>query len=110
MIYATLEAIEIFDFKEHDNTKLAADYRKQLKLYAIASIRALGLNPKKATVHHLDEGTRSEVDIGPKEFKKTEDSISSDINAIVHRTFPKFASEIKCNACDWRHFCTKRKS
>ncbi|MHA1435654.1 MAG: 3'-5' exonuclease, partial [Candidatus Heimdallarchaeota archaeon] len=104
-----LEAIEIVDFKEHDNTELATDYRKQLKLYAIASIRALGLNPEKATVHHLDEGTRSEVDIGPKELKKTEDSISSDINAIVHRTFPKFASEIKCNACDWKFFCTKNK-
>jgi len=33
-------------------------------------------------------------------MKKTEDSIRGDINSIVQRTFPKFAGENKCNACD----------
>ncbi len=36
-----LEALKIVDFKEHDNTELATDYVKQLRLYAIASIRAI---------------------------------------------------------------------
>jgi len=102
-----LEAIEIVDFKEHDNAELATDYRKQLKLYAVASIRALGLNPKIATVHHLDEGTRSEVDIGSSELQKTEKNIKSTVSEIMRRHFPKSPDNYKCKSCDWKYFCTK---
>jgi len=103
-----LEAIEIVDFKEHDNTEFTTDYRKQLRLYAIASMRALGLNPKRATVHHLDEGTRSEVDISKKVLTAVEKNISNSIQSIMKRVFPKHPTKRKCEFCDWRHFCTKK--
>ncbi len=102
-----LEALEIVDFKEHDNTELATDYVKQLRLYAIASIRALGFHPKQATVHHLDEGTRSEVDISQDILDDVEDEISETVIKIMNRKFSKYPSKKKCSACDWRFFCTK---
>jgi len=103
-----IESIEIVDFKEHDDNELATDYEKQLKLYAIASLRALGLNPKKATVHHLDEGTTSEVDISQKELEKVEKEVKNQVEAIMNRKFPKKPSKDKCKACDWNYICTKK--
>lgn len=103
-----MEAIEIVDFKEHDNTELATDYVKQLRLYAIASIRSLGFHPKQATVHHLDEGTRSEVDISDKVLQEVEITVQDTIENIVSREFPKTSSKKKCLACDWKDFCTKK--
>jgi len=104
-----VEAIEIVDFKEHDKSELSTDYEKQLRLYAIASIRALGINPQQATVHHLDEGTRSEVNIGPEILTEVEEEISENILRIMSRKFPKYPSKTNCLACDWRYFCTKNK-
>ena len=102
-----IEGIEIVDFKERDDSELATDYEKQLKLYAIASLRALGLNPKKATVHHLDEGTTSDVDISLEELKKVEGNVEGEIRDIINRKFPKSAESKKCKDCDWKYICTK---
>ena len=105
-----LEAIEIVDFKEHDDSEMATDYEKQLKLYAIASLRALGLNPKKATVHHLDEGTASEVDISEKELRRVEEGVKKEVEEIMQRRFPKRPERKKCKVCDWRYICTKEEA
>ncbi|MEM2145371.1 MAG: ATP-dependent DNA helicase [Candidatus Jordarchaeaceae archaeon] len=102
-----IEGIEIVDFKEHDDNELATDYKKQLKLYAIASLKALGLNPKKATVHHLDQGNTSEVDISPKELEKVEKEVKKQVEDIMNRKFPKNPNKEKCKKCDWTHICTK---
>ncbi|MHA1364072.1 MAG: RecB family exonuclease [Candidatus Freyarchaeota archaeon] len=102
-----LESIEIVDFKEHDDNELATDYKKQLKLYAIASLKALGLNPKKATVHHLDQGNTSEVDISPKELETVEKQVKKQVQDIMNRKFPKNPNKEKCQTCDWTHICTK---
>jgi len=105
-----LEAIEIADFKEHDDSEMATDYEKQLKLYAIASLRALGLNPKKATVHHLDEGTTSEVDISEKELRRVEEGVKKEVEDIMNRRFPKRPERKKCKACNWKYICTKEEA
>ncbi|MGQ9723216.1 MAG: ATP-dependent helicase, partial [Candidatus Jordarchaeum sp.] len=83
-----IESIEIVDFKEHDDNELATDYEKQLKLYAIASLKALNLNPKKATVYHLDEGNTSQVDISQKELEKVEKEVKKQVENIMNRKFP----------------------
>ncbi|MEA2071705.1 MAG: ATP-dependent DNA helicase [Asgard group archaeon] len=103
-----LEAIEIVDFKEHNNAEIATDYKKQLRLYAIASKRALGIDTKKATVHHLDEGTREEVDIGEKVLWEVKENTKDTITKIVNRKFPKHPSDKRCEFCDWKHFCSKK--
>ncbi|MFW9924389.1 MAG: 3'-5' exonuclease, partial [Candidatus Thorarchaeota archaeon] len=103
-----LEAIEIVDFKEHESSELSTDYIKQLRLYAIASIRSLGFHPQQAAVHHLDEGTRSMVDISQDALVKMEDTIKETVDSIISREFPKLPAHKKCLACDWRYFCTKK--
>jgi DNA helicase-2/ATP-dependent DNA helicase PcrA len=103
-----LEALEIVDFKEHDNTELSTDYVKQLRLYAIASIKSLGFRPKKATVHHLDEGTVSEVDITETALMKVEENVKETIDNIMTRVFPRKAKKNKCKECDWKELCVKK--
>ena len=103
-----IEAIEIVDFKERDDSEMASDYEKQLKLYAIASMHALGLNPKKATVHHLDNGSTSEVDISPEALNIVSDGVMNCVDNIMKRVFPRFPDTNKCNGCDWKYICPKR--
>ncbi len=69
----------------------------------------LGFHPKQATVHHLDEGTRSEVDISQDILNDVEVEISETVNKIMSRKFSKYPSPKKCSACDWSFFCTKKK-
>lgn len=57
---------------------------------------------------NLDKGTRSEVDISPKVLARVEKNVSSSISKIMKRSFPKKPGTMKCEFCDWRHFCTKR--
>jgi len=104
-----LEAIEIVDFKEQDSSALATDYVKQLRLYAIAAMRSLGFHPKKATVHHLDKGTRSEVDISEEILTKVEMEVKETIDNIISRKFPKKPKKSKCRECDWQNFCSRAK-
>ncbi|RLI72134.1 MAG: hypothetical protein DRP02_02610 [Candidatus Gerdarchaeota archaeon] len=103
-----LEAIEIVDFKERDLSEMTTDYVKQLRLYAIAAMRSLGFQPKRAVVHHLDEGTRSEVDISEEALKSMEFEVKETIENIISRRFPKKAKKKSCDICDWKWICTKR--
>jgi DNA helicase-2/ATP-dependent DNA helicase PcrA len=102
-----LEGIEIVDFKNKEDSEMATDYKKQLKLYAIASLRSLGLNPKKAVVHHLDDGTQTPVDITKKELEKTEKEVKDAIDKIMNRRFPRKGDKKKCHRCDWKYICPK---
>ena len=103
-----VEGIEIVDFKEKDDTEMATDYRKQLKLYALASIQSLGLNPKQATIHHLDENSKSTVDISQKELKRTREEVKDEIKKITERKFPKRSSGKKCRKCDFKFICDQK--
>ena len=103
-----VEGIEIVDFKNKEDKEFATDYEKQLKLYAIASLRSLGLNPKKATVHHLDDGKLSEVDISSVELNRVENEIKDEIDKITDRHFPKNPEGKKCRNCDFKLICNKK--
>lgn len=104
----SLQGIEIVDFKNRDRDEMAMDYAKQLKLYAIASLRALGMDPKKAVVHHLDDNSLSEVDITPIALKQTEDEVRKTVDNILNRQFPKCGDGDKCRKCDMQQICPKR--
>jgi len=105
-----VEGIEIVDFKNREDSEMATDYEKQLKLYAVASLRSLGLHPKKATVHHLDDCSKSDVDISEKELERIENEVKNEITAIMNRDFPKRPDKKKCGACDWKYICTKEEA
>lgn len=103
-----LEEVEIIDFKtETSNPVYRIDYSKQLRLYAIACLESLGLNPKKACVHHLDENKRSYVDITKRTLDATKNEISQTITSIMEKKFIPRPSE-KCGFCDYRYLCAHK--
>ncbi|PTD94493.1 hypothetical protein C9439_02160 [archaeon SCG-AAA382B04] len=104
-----LEGIEIVDFKNKEESEMATDYEKQLKLYAIAALNSLDLNPQRATVHHLDDNSNSNVVIEEDELEKTEKEVKNEVRKIMHRDFPKMPSKDKCSDCDFKYICEKSK-
>ena len=103
-----LEEVEIIDFKnESANPVYTLDYSKQLRLYAIACLESLGLNPKKACIHHLDENKRSYVDISANKLNQTKKEIDNTIKYIMKKKFVARPSE-KCGVCDYRYLCSNK--
>jgi len=97
--------------KENKKDKIYdLDHVKQLRFYAIACLKSLGLNPKKACVHHLDKslGKKEYVDISPKYLEETKEQISGDVKNILTKKFPAKPSGI-CKNCDYCHICSKKK-
>ncbi|MEO9309605.1 MAG: ATP-dependent DNA helicase [Nitrososphaera sp.] len=105
-----LAAVELIDFKtEKQNGAYAVDFEKQLRYYAIACLESLGLKPKKAFVHHLDEGTKSEVDISEKLLSETKHEIKEQVGKILKREFPAKSDKEICQDCDYKLICPYKK-
>jgi DNA helicase-2/ATP-dependent DNA helicase PcrA len=107
--HGNIKEVEIVDFKSErdDNQLYRTDYEMQLRLYAIASLRSLGLNPKQACVHHLDSGKRDYVGITEAELKQASTAMDDAISNIVEGNFtPKPSTS--CDACDWRRICSHK--
>lgn len=81
--------------------------RLQLRLYAIAAGKALGLNPMQSHVHYLTDNVRFEVDISPEKIKKARDTINSAVQGIKKRHFKKNPGK-HCEKCDFRLLCSKK--
>lgn len=102
--------VEIIDFKtEKQNGVYAVDFEKQLRYYAIACLESLGLKPKKAFVHHLDENKKSEVDITEKNLDKTKEDIKKQVSSILTKTFPAKPEKSICSECDYMMICPYKK-
>lgn len=105
-----VEEVEIVDFKtEKEMTDFyEKDHGLQLRLYAIACLRALGLSPKKATVHHLDvktgKGKKEEIDISPTALQKAYKEVGGAIDNIICRNLPPNPTAL-CTECDWTKIC-----
>lgn len=107
--HGNIKEVEIVDFKSErdDNPLYRTDYELQLRLYAIACLRSLGLNPKQACVHHLDSGKRDYVDITEPELKQASAAMDDAISNIVDGHFPPKPST-SCDNCDWRRICSRK--
>ena len=81
--------VEIIDFKTDRNDSIyQGDYEKQLRFYAIACLESLGLRPQRAHVHHLDQNTRSYVDITEAKLNEVRNGITNQISEIMNKKFP----------------------
>jgi len=101
--------VEIIDFKTERNDSIyTADYERQLRFYAIACLESLGLNPRKAFVHHLDENRKSEVDISPVILGATKDGVAAEVSKILDKKFPPKPSVRVCSDCDYAMICPYR--
>lgn len=101
--------VEIIDFKtEGKGQKLyKLDFDKQLRLYSIACMESLGLNPQKAYVHHLDDNTLSNVTISKDELNSTKEEVVGTVNKILTKEFVPTPSE-SCKECDYSSICSKK--
>ena len=104
--------VEIIDFKtEKDNSAYKLDHDKQLRLYTMACMKSLGLNPKKACVHYLDKkgGRKEMVDISQKMLDKTEKEIKTDLDLILNKKEFNACPSTTCKLCDYRLLCMHKK-
>ncbi len=101
-----VRAVEIIDFKSEDeiNKAYSQDRELQLRLYAIACMRSLGLDPKKACVHYLDENRREHIPIAPEDLEGARQKVSKIVSEITGKRFAPSPSE-RCGGCDWRIVC-----
>jgi ATP-dependent DNA helicase UvrD/PcrA len=101
-----LTEVEIIDFKTDRNDSIyTPDYQKQLKFYAIACLESLGLNPKKAIVHHLDGNTKDPVDVSDPVLEGTRQEVKKTVASILKKSFPATPSNRLCSQCDYRAIC-----
>jgi DNA helicase-2/ATP-dependent DNA helicase PcrA len=103
--------VEIIDFKTENDGEYRRDFEKQLRLYAVACLTSLGINPKKAIVHHLDKSgvsKKDDVDISKKKLDETKDDIKLSATSILKQKFNPKPSKV-CQVCDWRKICHAKK-
>jgi len=105
-----VEEVEVVDFKtENEESELyKRDYELQLRLYAIACMKSLGLSPRKATIHHLDvksgRGKKEEIDISSNSLDEASNTINNAIDRIIEKDFIPNPTEL-CQNCDWAQIC-----
>jgi len=108
-----VQEVEIIDFKtEGDKGKKTyeMDYEKQLRLYALACMKSLGLNPKKAVIHHLDKNLfnkKTAVDISEKQLEKVKVEINETVSKILEKEFKANPGSL-CPDCDYKYICSKK--
>ncbi len=107
--HGNIKEVEIVDFKSErdDNPLYQTDYELQLRLYAIACFRSLGLHPKQACVHHLDSDRKDYIGISEPELKQASAIMNEAVTNIVHGDFPPQPSA-SCVKCDWRRICSHK--
>ncbi len=109
-----IEEVEIIDFKTESDKgakPYEMDYHKQLRLYALACLKSLGLSPKKAVIHHLDKNLlnkKTSVDISEESLASTKNDVGKTIGCILDKRFDSKPGKL-CNECDYRYVCSKKK-
>lgn len=102
----SIREVEIIDFKtDRSDSVYSADYERQLRYYAIACGASLNLVPKKAVVHHLDEGSKTEVDISEPVLENTRSEVKQVVSDILRKKFPAKPDKGTCSECDYRLLC-----
>lgn len=97
--------VSILDFKtEKEKLETKDLIRLQLRLYALAGDKSLGLNPKSAKIHYLTENFRQDIDISENKLKETQNKISEVIDDIKTGNFKSCPGD-SCKKCDVRSVC-----
>ncbi len=98
------DSLAIVDYKTASGPDQNALFEFQLAVYAAAG-RGEGLNVDAALLHHLDEGTRSSVDVSPAAtgtaIKRVE-ALMGELRTATYKPKPEVK---KCKACEYRQLC-----
>jgi|GEM_PF-375079 len=110
-----LKAVEVIDFKTEDDDKdpkkiYREDHELQLRLYALACLKSLGLEPKKAAIHYLNENNSNpdEVAVDKASLRQAEIEIDKVISNIKKKKFEHKTKVIDCTKCDFTKICAKK--
>ena len=107
-----LREVEIIDFKTENTANQEEqlyrdDHELQLRLYAIACFRSLGLHPQKAHIHSLDGNTLREVAVDEKALEAANSQIDQIISNIVSKNFGNRPAGA-CMKCDYVKICSEK--
>jgi len=105
-----IKDVSIIDFKtEKEKLETKPFIRLQLRLYALAGDKSLGLNPKSAKIHYLTEKAREDIDISAQKLNETQEQITRVIEDIKNGRFAHCPDK-HCESCDVRFVCRYFKS
>lgn len=98
------DALAIVDYKTAKGEGKDAVFAFQLAVYAAAG-RAEGLDVRAGLLHHLYEGARAEVDVGPAATAAAVKRVGSLVSRLRTRAFVAEPDGSKCRRCDYRLLC-----
>lgn len=105
-----LREVELVDFKSDTALLYKVDNEHQLRLYVMASEKALGLTAGRACIHDLESGQRKYVGIDMKALSETEAELQGRIQGICRGDFrPPASRKELCLECDYGRICMHRK-
>lgn len=97
--------VELVDFKSDDSLLHKAHFEHQLRLYVMASAKALELRPKKAVIHDLESGRKKEEDVAPRRLQETEVLLKTRVDGIKAEVFTPTRNKQVCAGCDYSRIC-----
>ena len=93
------------DFKSDTALLYKVDNEHQLRLYVMASEKALGLEAGKACIHDLESRKRNYVGIDEKALSETEAELQGRIQGICRGDFLPASRREMCAECDYGRIC-----
>lgn len=97
--------VELVDFKSERGLAVKPDFEHQLRVYVLASGRALGLTPRKAVIHELESGEKKEIDIAPERLAETAKMLGERVDGIRAQRFDPVRRKEVCSDCDFTRIC-----
>ncbi len=101
--------VDLIDFKtEKKEGRRERDplNRLQLRLYALAAGKSLGLNPISSHIHYLSDNVRFDVDVSEENLVNARKDINKAVKGIKSRRFGKKPGK-NCDSCDFHLICSK---
>ncbi len=105
-----VKSVDVIDFKteklpDSEWDPKIRDARFQVRLYAIGTRKAMGLDPNRGYIHHLSDRQRSEVDLSQDKLAQVRKTVEDTVAKIIQRRFPRTPETGKCNTCDYAKMC-----
>ena len=108
-----VKEVSILDYKTEKEKREDPDakdlMRLQLRLYAIAGGKALGLDPKTAKIHYLTEDVRDEVDVSKEKLDETKEKLFRTVEGIKQGNFTPCPGQ-QCASCDIKRVCHAKRA
>lgn len=105
-VSSEVQDVSIIDFKTEKETLESKEFiRRQLRLYALAGDKSLGLNPTVAKIHYLTENVREDIDVSAEKLEATQNEIGDVIKKIKSGEFVPSPEKNKCENCDVKSVC-----